>query len=583
MPIGGGAVVNPPTGIFGGSGSGAGVIQVAPPTGTAVTDQENIQNAVNAAGAAFGGTVQLQAGAYAVSSSVSLVTVSNAGPGTAWTIVSGGPVVAGSYVIGPGVVGSGGTFGRSPKITVGGSSTFTTDIAPGAVMSSVVVWVVSPGILLPEGVKIKGTGGIVGLGTANYFSGTSAKYGTAIIDSGTGVTVLTRGSNSYGSRYGLYDLVVWGGAGAWGGSGYTGNALIGVFISNNSWWFEMNNVDVSYYLTAGIALDGNMNAQDFHNVSIQHIGTIGATTQTGGLLCYFFSGKVTSAGINLYNPSIDNIYGMGIGGGPGGGPGGGSTLAAAVNVYGGQIWDVSSTSLATYSGFGMVCEGDFSSGKCTMNGSWFGTNARGDLWVNGGSVAAVTTTFTSSVSSPITTYGNLTLVGCDVYATSANAVVNNGTVNAVGVALQGSATNLYSGGPTAAECLGVVTSTNARSSSIGLGAVSPSVAGTRSTSPPTNATIQTALGNLSLGTAYQNTLSYDVVMTVYLSITVNTSGVVKLGVGTTNTPTQATIITGVTTIGFVPVKFTIPAGDYALLSISGTITDSIAGQYLEAA
>lgn len=120
-------------------------------------------------------------------------------------------------------------------------------------------------------------------------------------------------------------------------------------------------------------------------------------------------------------------------------------------------------------------------------------------------------------------------------------------------------------------------------SGTGFNAVPPSVAGTIASVPPTNATIQTALGNLALGTAFQNTLSYDVRLTVYLSITVNTSGVVKLGVGTTNTPTQATIISGVTTVGFVPVTFKIPAGQFALLSISGTITDSIVGQYLEAA
>jgi hypothetical protein len=110
-----------------------------------------------------------------------------------------------------------------------------------------------------------------------------------------------------------------------------------------------------------------------------------------------------------------------------------------------------------------------------------------------------------------------------------------------------------------------------------------SVAGTRATAPPTNATIQTALGNLALGVAYQNTLSYDVRLTIFLSVTVNTSGVVALGVGTTSTPVQTNIVSGVTTVGFVPITFTIPAGYFALLSISGTVTDSIAGQYLEAA
>ena len=116
----------------------------------------------------------------------------------------------------------------------------------------------------------------------------------------------------------------------------------------------------------------------------------------------------------------------------------------------------------------------------------------------------------------------------------------------------------------------------------GSNATPPTVSGTVSSAPPSSATIQTALGNLVLGTAYQNTLSYDVYIQVFLSITVNTSGVVSLGVGSTNTPTQSTIVSGVTTTGFIPVKFKIPAGYYALLSTSGTVTDSIAGQYLEA-
>lgn len=118
---------------------------------------------------------------------------------------------------------------------------------------------------------------------------------------------------------------------------------------------------------------------------------------------------------------------------------------------------------------------------------------------------------------------------------------------------------------------------------IGLGAAQPSVVGTRATLPPTTATIQTALGNLTLGSALHNTLSYDVRLTVYLAITVNTSLVVQLGVGTTNTPVQTTIITGTTALGIVAIPFTIPAGQFAKLSTSGTATDAIVGQYFEAA
>ncbi len=118
---------------------------------------------------------------------------------------------------------------------------------------------------------------------------------------------------------------------------------------------------------------------------------------------------------------------------------------------------------------------------------------------------------------------------------------------------------------------------------LGINTTAPTVAGTIATVPPTNATIQTALGNLALGTAFQNTLSYDVMMYVYVAITVDTSLVLKLGVGTTTTPTQATIITGTTALGIVDVAFRIPAGQYALLSVSGTGTEAIVGQYLEAA
>lgn len=83
---------------------------------------------------------------------------------------------------------------------------------------------------------------------------------------------------------------------------------------------------------------------------------------------------------------------------------------------------------------------------------------------------------------------------------------------------------------------------------------------------------------LAYGTAYQNTLGYDILITVVLSITANTSGVWKLGVGSTNTPAQQTIITGLTATGIVPISFYLPNSYYALLSVSGTQTSTIDGQ-----
>lgn len=114
-----------------------------------------------------------------------------------------------------------------------------------------------------------------------------------------------------------------------------------------------------------------------------------------------------------------------------------------------------------------------------------------------------------------------------------------------------------------------------------VGATGPT--GATGPSPLTNGALVSAppassSHSLVLGTAYQNTLGYDILLVVFLSVTLNTSGVVKLGVGPTNTPTQQTISSGVSTVGFLSVPIYIPAGYYALLSVSGTITDSIAGQ-----
>lgn len=450
MSYAGGAWTIPP--------SSAPVLEAPPPTGSALIDQANIAYLANQTGGVYGGTVQLQNGAYAVSSSVRVDSVTNAGPTLNWTDASITNNDLGSYVIGPNVVGANGVQGRAPQIqTVNPGVGFTTDIAPGAAMAATSVWIVKPGVLLPEGVKIRGAGGIVSQG-ANFFSGTNAKYGTAIIDSGNGVSILTRGSNSYGARYGISDLVVWGGAGAWGGSGYTGNALGGLFVSNNSWWLEVDNVDFSYYKIFGVALDGNMNAQDFKNCSAQHIGTIGATTPTGGYLGYFFSGQVTSAGVNFYNCFAFNIYGMGWGGGPGGGPGGGSGLTGGFVLTGCQAANCNSTSFNFSDGYGFALRSSIASGKSSLTGCWSGTNGRGDLFFYDGAMTAQNCIFTSATATSVNcanANGTLNLEACDLWATSVNACLNSGVINWRGVILNGSATNLYAGGPTAAQCKGI--------------------------------------------------------------------------------------------------------------------------------
>ena len=95
------------------------------------------------------------------------------------------------------------------------------------------------------------------------------------------------------------------------------------------------------------------------------------------------------------------------------------------------------------------------------------------------------------------------------------------------------------------------------------------------TNPPVSAS-----SSLAVGTAYQNTLGYDVVITVYLSVTSATSASLLLGIGTSTTPTQQTIVSGFTTAvtHIIPITIYLPTGYYAKLSTSGTISQTISGQ-----
>lgn len=94
-----------------------------------------------------------------------------------------------------------------------------------------------------------------------------------------------------------------------------------------------------------------------------------------------------------------------------------------------------------------------------------------------------------------------------------------------------------------------------------------------------------ASASLAIGTAYQNSFSYDILLVVYLNVTSSVTASVQLGVGPTSTPGQQTIINSVTlsSLAIIPVSIYIPSGYFALLTTSGTITASISGQIAMAA
>lgn len=89
-----------------------------------------------------------------------------------------------------------------------------------------------------------------------------------------------------------------------------------------------------------------------------------------------------------------------------------------------------------------------------------------------------------------------------------------------------------------------------------------------------------ATASLSVGSNFQNTTGNDIVLTVYLAVSAATSASILLGVGSASSPTQQTIVSGLTlaALGIIAVPIYIPNNYYALLSTSGTITQTISGQ-----
>lgn len=102
---------------------------------------------------------------------------------------------------------------------------------------------------------------------------------------------------------------------------------------------------------------------------------------------------------------------------------------------------------------------------------------------------------------------------------------------------------------------------------------------------PTFVSIKTApavssASTVVVGTAYQNTLGYDVVLIAYLDISSAAGGSISCGVGSTNAPTQQTIVAAITTVSdiFIPVTVYLPNNYYVKISTTGTISLTVSGQ-----
>lgn len=94
------------------------------------------------------------------------------------------------------------------------------------------------------------------------------------------------------------------------------------------------------------------------------------------------------------------------------------------------------------------------------------------------------------------------------------------------------------------------------------------------TFPPSSSTASSGFGSLTVGSAKQNTLGYDIHVNAAVVVTAATSATIVLGVGSTSTPSTNTVYTTFTVASFTPfmVSAIVPNNYYILVNTTGTIT-----------
>lgn len=351
----------------------------------ATDDSTAINSAITAASGAGGGTVFFPQGTYVVSSTSRKDTVSYTSGLTVYdTSAVNGDM--GSYLVGAGIQG------RIPKITaVTPGVSFTVDAAPLGSPTS--LYVVKPGFVLPEGVKIQGAGATYttdGFGTGNTSS-------SKILDNGTGITCLIRGASASGgnasSRYGLVDISVWGNA---------NSTLYGVYVGNMAWYLAIDNCDISRHGMAGLVLDGNMNSNTINSTIFSYNGTANATDYTGGVVTTPFW-EQPSAAVNFYNCFFNANFGWGICNGSGGG-------SYGINLYGCQF-NNTRTSAATDSGTSMMIQ-TISMGSANVSGGWSESAALYDMYTTGPVVASGFQFKSATSKHWYVNGGSVSVIGC---------------------------------------------------------------------------------------------------------------------------------------------------------------------------
>lgn len=111
--------------------------------------------------------------------------------------------------------------------------------------------------------------------------------------------------------------------------------------------------------------------------------------------------------------------------------------------------------------------------------------------------------------------------------------------------------------------------------SVGVVASGTPTAGTIRTAPPASATAISFGSSLTLGTALQNTLGYDILVSVCVVVSAATSANFQIGVGSTNTPTKNDILpAAISAAETFTVSVIVPHNYYVLLDKTGTSSTS---------
>jgi hypothetical protein len=93
------------------------------------------------------------------------------------------------------------------------------------------------------------------------------------------------------------------------------------------------------------------------------------------------------------------------------------------------------------------------------------------------------------------------------------------------------------------------------------------------TVPPSSHTATVAFGSLTSGTPKQNTLGYDILLNISVTITVAAvAGTIVLGVGSTSTPTTDAVTGTISVATVVSFSAIIPANYYVSVTTTGTLT-----------